>query len=269
MTLATSPDIRSKSHDPLSFGRAVRAEWTKLRTVRATWTNAALASAMSLVLAIGLAFAAASEWDSLGPDERAAFDPTSAGLVGVLVSGLVMASIAIRSISGEYSTGMIRATLAALPSRHTVLAAKAAVVAALAFPLSLVVNTAGYLAAQQVFARERIQSSLTDPGVVRALLSSALMVTMIAIAGLGLGAAIRHAAGANTVLSLVLIGTQLLGLALPDGTTRFLPGYVLHATISTRPSAEFLPPGAALATFIAYTAIVYEIGTQRLRRGDV
>jgi ABC-type transport system involved in multi-copper enzyme maturation permease subunit len=180
-----------------------------------------------------------------------------------------MASVAIRSISGEYSTGMIRATLAAVPSRHTVLAAKAAVIAALAFPFALVVNTIGYLAAQQVFATERIESSLTDPGVVRALLSSALVVALIAIAGLGLGAAIRHAAGANTVLSLVLIGTQLLGLALPDGTTRFLPGYVLQATTSTRPSDEFLAPGVALAVFIAYTAVAYEIGKQRLRRGDV
>jgi hypothetical protein len=209
-----------------------------------------------------------SNWDSLDAEERANFDPTSAGLIGVLVSGLVIGSIAIRSIAGEYSSGMIRPTFAAVPSRRRVLAAKALVVAAIAFPVALVANVTSYLASQSVFASKGIGSSLGDPGVIVAILDSAVAVTLIAIVAVGLGAAIRHAAGANTVLSLVMIGTQLLGIALPHGVAKFLPGYVLQAMVSTRSADELLTPASALAMMLVYAALVYEVGKQRISRGD-
>src|SRR5687768_933292 len=196
MTSITVSGAGSTERRFVPFRRAVRAEWTKLRTVRSTWSNLSIAAGMSIVLSVLLAFAAVSDWDELDADARADFDPTSAGLIGVLLSGLVMGSIAIRSIAGEYTSGMIRSTFAAVPLRRRVLAAKALVIAALALPVSFVANLTSYLAAQRVFASEGIGSSLGDPGVITAILGSAAAVTLVAVIALGLGAAIRHAAGA-------------------------------------------------------------------------
>ena len=266
VTLPTSPGITRARLVP--FQRSLRAEWTKLRTVRSTWTNVAIAAGSSIALSVLLAFATMSTWDSMDAEARAAFDPTSAGLAGVLVSALVMGSIAIRSIAGEYQSGMIRPTFAAVSSRRRVLAAKATVIAALACPVSFVANLTSYLAAQRVFASKGLGSSLGDPGVIGAIFGATAVVTLVALIALGLGAAIRHAAGANTVLSVVIVGTQLLGIALPAGVAKFLPGSVLQAMVSTRSTDELLARGAALTMLLVYAALVYEVGRQRISRGD-
>lgn len=268
MTSMTLPVPGSTEARSASLRRASRAEWTKLRTVRSTWSNVTMAAGTSIALSVLLAFAAASEWDKLDAGDRADFDPTSAGLVGVLVSALVMGSIAIRSTAGEYASGMIRSTFAAVPSRRRVLAAKALVIAALSFPVALVANLASYLAAQRVFASKGIGSSLGDPGVIGAIVGSAAAVTLVAVAAIGLGAAIRHAAGANTALSLVMIGSQLIGIALSPDVAKFLPGYVLQAMVSTRSTDDLLPQSSALAMMIVYAALIYEVGKQRISRGD-
>ncbi|WP_084549708.1 ABC transporter permease subunit [Actinomadura rifamycini] len=175
------------------FGRAVRAEWTKARTVRATvWTPAAMAL---LVPALAVFVGATG---SLRPDDTV----LGGSLTGALLGQLAAAVFGTLAISGEYGTGMIRATFAALPGRGAVLAAKAVVVAAVAFVLALASCTAAFGVGTVMLSGEGYATGRPMP----ALIGVALCHAATALLGLALGALLRHAAGAVTAgVCLVLV----------------------------------------------------------------
>jgi hypothetical protein len=266
MNVSTVASSSRSSSAGAAMRRALGAEWTKLRTVRTTWTNTVIAIVSPILFGGLIAFGTISEWDKMSADDRASLDPTSISLVGILVGALVMASIGIRSVAGEQNTGMLHATFAAVPHRRRVLAAKAVTVAMLTLPTALIANVCSFLVAQRVFASKAVGASLSDPGAAGAVIGSAVAVTLVAVMGVALGAAIRHIAGANTALSGILIGTQLIAVALPDAIGKFLPGAVLNGIVSTESTSDMLDRGSALAVLIAYTAVVYEIGKHRIRR---
>ena len=168
---------------------ALRAEWTKLRTVPGTgWILAALCV---LTVAVGAATEAATR---CGAGTRCAVDPTKVSLTGIEVGQAVVAVLAVLLISGEYSTGMIRTTFTAMPRRCIVLAAKAAVLTGLVLPAA-VVAVAGSLAAGRLI--------LTGNGITAA--------HGFAVVSLAYGPAVRAATGA--VVYLALVGLLSLGIA--------------------------------------------------------
>src|SRR5690348_15695434 len=92
----------------------VHAEWMKLRTSRSTWVTTTVAAVGAVVLSFLATKGQRSDWDTMTAQQRLEFDPTAVALVGVIVSALVIGSLAVRSVSVEYSTGMIRTTFAAM-----------------------------------------------------------------------------------------------------------------------------------------------------------
>src|ERR1700712_6088329 len=112
------------------IGRAVKAEWTKLRTLPSTWRSAVIATVLSIALGTILCISQAQQWTNMTAQQRLTFDPTSCSLFGVVfVGAMLLAALGVRSVSAEYSTGMIRATFTATPTRRRGLAAKAGVTA--------------------------------------------------------------------------------------------------------------------------------------------
>jgi ABC-2 type transport system permease protein len=175
--------------------RALHAEWTKLRTLSGTWWL--LLTVIALTAAVGSAAAATVTCQTAGCGQ----DPARITLSGVDLSQAVVAILAVLAISGEYSTGMIRSTLTAMPRRSTVLAAKAVVVAGLA----LAAGTAGVLAS--VLAGRLILPghgftpvhgypplSLASGADLRAAAGSVLYLALIALIALGVGTAVRDSA---------------------------------------------------------------------------
>src|SRR5438309_8969218 len=137
---------------PTTFLDTLKAEWTKLRTLRSTWYTVGGAALISVALASLICVATVSQWDQMSAKQRAEFDPTSTALIGVLFAACILGSLAVRAITSEYTSGMIRVTFTAIPGRRGVLAAKAAILAVIAFPVALATNVASYFIGRQILA---------------------------------------------------------------------------------------------------------------------
>jgi hypothetical protein len=145
--------------------RIVRAEWTKLRTLPSTWRTAVLTMVMAIGFGVAVAFSEAGQWHTMTAQQRQVFDPASASMVGVMIAAVVLGALAVKTVTSEYSTGMIRSTFIAMPARPLVLAAKAATVAAFAFPVALFCNVAGFELGQRIQPIEALGEDIRgDPG---------------------------------------------------------------------------------------------------------
>ena len=175
--------------------RALHAEWIKLRTLPGTvWL---LLGVVALTVAVGSIAGAAATC----PAEGCGQDPAKTILSGIVLSQAVVAILDVLAISGEYSTGMIRVTLAAMPRRLTVLAAKAALVASLVLAAGAVAVPASLLAGRLILPGHGFTAangypplSLGDGPVLRAACGSVLYLALIALHSLGVATAVRESA---------------------------------------------------------------------------
>jgi ABC-2 type transport system permease protein len=187
--------------------KTLHAEWTKARTVAGP--GALLLAAAALTAVVGVVAANAVTC----PGQACQVDPAKVSLTGIYLGQAVVAMVAVTAVSGEYSTGMIRLTLAATPRRWRVLAAKAAVVGAATLAAGAVAVLASVLAGSVLLARHGIDAahgyealSLGHGAVLRATIGTVLYLGLIALLGLGVAAMIRDSAVAiGTVLGLLYL----------------------------------------------------------------
>jgi ABC-2 type transport system permease protein len=255
---------------PVTQARVARAEWVKLRALRSTWWCGV--SAAVLIVGLGAAIA------GLGPPYHvSAADSAAAGvsasLLGVLFAQLVIGVVGVLAFSGEYGTGMIRATLAAVPSRLPVLWAKLAVLAGLVLPASLLCAVAGFFTATALLAaRGGSAISLTDPGVLRTVIGTSLYLTVVAVIGLALGALLRRTAAGLSVFAAVFFVIPVVVAALPRNITGFAPylpsnagGAVWGDPLTT---TQALSPWTGFAVLCGYAVVLTGLAAWRLRRRD-
>lgn len=248
----------------------VRSEWVKLRSVRSIpWVLAAMVAG-TLALGITDCLVEASDWAHMAAASRARFDPANISLAGLAFAPLAIGIAGVLVMSGEYGSGLIRSTLAAVPRRRLLLAAKAAVLAAVALVLGEVTVFAAFLAGQAVLADRTPHATLAEPGVLRAVALSGAYLVLLALFGLGLGALIRRSAGAIAVYAGVVLVLPYVLLALPGNPARFTPEMMLASSVAAvRPQPHFLPPGwAGFALMAAYAAVALTAGGWRLSRCD-
>jgi hypothetical protein len=248
--------------------RILKAEWTKLRTLPSTWRTAALTLTLGIGFGVAVSFSQMSQWHTMPARQRQVFDPTSASLSGVMIAAVVLGALAVRTVTAEYSTGMIRSTFSAMPARRLVLAAKAATVAAFAFPVTLLGNVAGFELGQRIFAGQHVAVSIGHPGVLRAMFFGAVAVSLVAVIGVGIGGLIRHTAGAATTLALIIIGGLTVGQFLPAGWRQYLPGIATQAAVTVHRSAGLLRPGTAIVVLAVYAAITLGAASLRVSHRD-
>jgi ABC-type transport system involved in multi-copper enzyme maturation permease subunit len=248
---------------------AVRAEWAKLRTLRATWLTLSISVVAGIALGGLGSLSDARAWDDMTAEERLAHDPTSTSLIGVLFGALVLGALGVRTITSEYSTGMIRTTATAQPNRSLILWSKLAVVASVTFVIAAGGNVAGFSLGQAALGTKDIGASITSADSLVAIVLGTVAVTSFAIIGLGLGTIVRRAAVANILIAVVVIGGQLVGSAIPSDSQRYLPFNALQASVTVKRGDDLLPPGAAVAFLVGYAAIAIAGATLVLRRRDV
>jgi len=239
----------------ITFPRVVRAEWTKLAALRSTW----IVLATVIVLTVGVAGAA-------GHHARA----TRLGdaFLGVDVFSLLLGVFGIMMITGEYGSGLIRATFTAVPGRVPVLAAKAVVLLLVALPV-MAVTTAGALMADRLLGG----TPLPDTGVLRATAGATAAPIGLALLGLGLGALVRHTAAAITLYVLsMLVLPALLAAALPDRlgehVVRFVPVAAAQGMYAVGNPFRMLAPGPAALVLLAWVAAALTAGGVMLWRRD-
>jgi ABC-2 type transport system permease protein len=192
--------------------QAARMEWIKLRTLRSVrWS---LLIALAGMIGIGIA----AGFNTRNPRG----DVTSNILAGGALGSLVFAVLGVLVMTSEYSSGTIRATLAAIPRRPLVLAAKAAVFGVVALVAGELATLAGFLAGAAFVHPGVPQPTLSQPTVLRAVTLSGGYLCLIGLTGLGLGAIVRRGVTAIAALAVVVFVAPLAGLAAtPAG--KFLP----------------------------------------------
>jgi ABC-2 type transport system permease protein len=192
-------------------GLTLHAEWTKLRTLASTgWL---LAGVVALTVAVSAAAAAATTCLAGGPPGSCQPDPAKLSLTGVQAGQTIVAIIAVLAISNEYSSGMIRVTLTAMPRRWSVLAAKAALVGGLVLVAGAVSVLGSVLAGRLILPGHGFTAahgypplSLGDGPVLRAACGSVLYLALIALLSLGVATAVRESAVAiGLVLGLLYL----------------------------------------------------------------
>jgi len=243
-------------------------EWIKLRSLQSTgWLLAILAVAM-----IGIGIAVLSAYRSHLPRPAAA-QMVNDGLAGAVLGQLFVGFLGVVTVTGEYSSGMIRATLAAVPNRPLVLAAKAAVFGVVALIVGEVVCVATFFASQAALSGSLVpRSTLGDPGVLRTVALNGVYLALIGLIGLGLGAIIRHTgATIGTLFGILFVPLFVLGLLGPAGfqIAKFMPMFILVNSVGVvTPSGDSLSAWAGTAVLCGYAAVALGLGGWLLARRD-
>jgi ABC-2 type transport system permease protein len=251
-----------------SFRTVAAMEWRKLRTVRSTWYIVAFFA----VSMIGLAMVVLSHegYAQMSAADRASFDPTHDCFIGLVLGQLLTGTLGVLAITAEFSSGMIRATFAAAPRRPLVLAAKAAVLGAVTLAAGEMTAFAAFFAGQAALQAPAPHATLGEPGVLRAVLVAGAYPALIALIGLGIGAVIRHTAGAICALVGVLFVLPLLFItpSLQNAGQNFLPHPMVNALTSVTPVPDTLPPGVIFALLCGYAVAALVVGAWALTRRD-
>jgi hypothetical protein len=255
------------------FRDVLISEWTKLRSVRSTYWAVLLSIVLGIGLGAAISAGSASSYSQMSLHDRLSFDPAAISLAGLFFSQLALGVFAIMTVSSEYSTGMIRTTLTAVPQRGYVLAAKATLVAAVSFVTSLVVAFSAFSIGQAIFSRHHLGVSLSDPGVTRAVLGGGLYVGALALLALGLATIIRHTAGAITALVALVFIIPIVSNLLPDSlqrdVSRWLPANAGSSITNVVRTSDSLSPWTGYAVFLAWCAVAIGVGWYILRTRDV
>lgn len=272
MTATATRPSPSVSVKPVRFHRILHSEWIKMWSLRSTyWSILATLAAMVL---ISVMLGSITMIDEPG----AGIDGTTAIAMGYGFAQLVVAVLGVLSITGEYTTGMIRSTLAAVPTRLPALFAKSILVAGTGFVLGVVGVVLAYAASYPLFGANA--ADLSDPDVQRIFWGTGLYLAGVALFGLAIGALLRHTAGAITAVLgiLLLLSTfwQLLMMG-PDWFTtayRYLPSVAGEAIVLPQTSTALvegpqpLAPWTGFGVFLIYIAVTYAAAAVLLRKRD-
>jgi len=270
---ATISAPRLEERSRVTQARVVLSEWTKFVSLRSTrWS---LGVGMLLTIALPIVFAAvtASHWAHMSAAERADRHPLDIALAGVNVAQLAIAVLGVLVISGEYSTGMIRSSLIAVPKRLPVLWAKIAVYAAVSFILTLPAVIIAFFASQAILSRHHIlQISFGDPGVARSVLGGALYVTLVGIFALGIGTILRNTAGGIAAFAGIFFVIPPLMNILPtswnNAISQYLPSEAGRQLFSLHHAAHSLSPTAGGLLMLGYCALMVTVAAVVLVRRD-
>ena len=311
MATKTISDVRPSVLPPAAGHAGLRgvlaSEFTKLRSVRSTyWTLAAL-----LIISIGVGVAVmAGESSSLTNNvgNKAGFDGTQVSLIPFFEIGqLIIAVLGAMVITSEYSTGMIRTSLTAMPRRGTVYAAKAIVFTSVTLVISLITSFIAFFAGQAMVASTGVGASLfgnvkipanaifNGPGspgsppkvtlqgtdvisassVLSAVIGTALFVTLVAVIAFGLGAIIRHTAGTITTVIGVMFIVPVLVQLLPDNwrwdIMRFFPdaaGRVISVTVPGGGNQHLWSSWPQMIVTACYAVVLLAVGAYLFRKRD-
>ncbi|NKQ25658.1 ABC transporter permease [Streptomyces galbus] len=207
----------------MAVTQVVRSEWTKIRSVASTvWT---LSLAVVVTIALGMLISALSknEFDSMSRRDRLSFDPTFISFAGMSLGQLAMIVFGVLVVSNEYSTGMIRTSLAAVPQRASFLFSKIAVATGLALVVALATSFAAFFLGQAMLGPHRAQ--IGDPGVLRAVIGGGLYMTLIAVFSMGVATMLRSPMLSLGILMpfFFLISTILGNVSATEKVGRYLP----------------------------------------------
>jgi len=257
----------------VAFAHTVHAEWIKFRSLRSTWYTVA----GFLVAGLGLAYltmgAAGQEYADATPADRMEWDPAALSLRSFILAQFIIGVLGILIVTSEYATGLLQTTMSATPRRGRLLAAKVAIVAAVAVVAGQGLMFAAFLIGQaRLAALDVPNAALGDPGVLNAVVAGGLYLSVIALLAVGLGAILRATAGALATLVGIVFLVPGLGGVFPSwmtGLFDYWPTMGGAAALETLPNPDYPHPWLNLAGMTLGVAVVLAVAFVLFRRRDV
>jgi ABC-type transport system involved in multi-copper enzyme maturation permease subunit len=276
MSTMTADKAPAKAAAPrtyrVTWAGVLRSELSKFATLRSSWITLALA--MLFVVGFGILSAVRYNPSNTtgGHFGSAPTDAVAVALGGQNFGQLAVGVLGVLFMAGEYSTGMIRSTLVAVPRRLPVLISKAAVLATAVFILATIGVLIAFLGGEHSLADTKIALSLSSPGVIGALLGAGGYFALVAVIGVGFGALIRSVAGgiAAMVTALMLLPaiTSILPGNLGNDVSPYLPSNAGSAMFTLNHDSSTLSPGAGAAVFAGWALLALGAAAYRLTRSD-
>jgi ABC-type transport system involved in multi-copper enzyme maturation permease subunit len=276
MSAVLTPAVPTAGSAPalkVTQARVLLSEFTKFRSLRSTMYT--LLTALVLMIGLGAVFSTvtASQYNTFNAAERASFNPVTTSLSGVIFAVVAFGVLGVLVTSGEYSTGMIRSSLTAVPRRLPVLWGKLAVFPGVIFPVSLIASFISFFLGQVVLNSQHIGVSISAPGALRSVIGAALYITVAGMIGVALGALFRNAAaGIATFAGVFFVIPLLAGMLPPPVSSHLTPYLPSNAGAALWGGAlnvqQALAPWTGFALLCGYAVVLIAAAAWRLRRSD-
>jgi ABC-2 type transport system permease protein len=273
-TDAARPAVRGRA----GLRGTLRSELTKIRSVRSTYWSLIVLVVITVGISALFAFGHAQNFSQMPPfaqvHQRAQFisQATETSLFGLILGQLVIAVLGALTITSEYSTGMVRTSLSVMPRRGVLFTAKAVVFAGVALVVGLATSFASYFVGQAILSTQHINSTIGQPGVLRAVIGAGLFLAVCGLLSFGLGAVLRHTAGAITAAIGLLFVLFILSGFLPDNWAvhidKWIPFNAGGAIWENVSGTSMFSPWTGFAVFCGYAAIALGAGLILFRRRD-
>jgi ABC-2 type transport system permease protein len=266
MTTTAIVPVPARARDVLT------SEWIKFRSVRSTYLTLLVAAVAAVSIGYLVTHSDTIHWPTMSAAARAAFDPVGDSFSGLGIAQLAFGALGVLAISSEYATGLIRTTFASIPRRRAVIAAKAAVVGVVSLLAGELIAFATFFTGQQALSAQHLNVTLTHPGALRGVLAAGFYLAVMAWVGLGLGAVIRHTAGAITAMTGVvfLLPTIVGALPAPWNTDigRFTVNLAAQQTIAQHPYSGYFSAGPSFLVVAGYAAAAIAAAAFMITRRD-
>jgi ABC-2 type transport system permease protein len=275
MTSAATKDrsqalVRESIVSPVTQRTVVDSEWVKFATLRSTWITLLAAIIGTIGVGAIACWAINSHWSHLQPDERLSFSPITQSLVGVNLAQLAVGVLGVLIITGEYATGMIRATFAAVPTRLPVLWAKLAVFITVTFVTMLVSTFASFFLGQQLLHSH--STTLGAPHALQAVVGAALYLTVVGVLATSFGFIVRNTAGGIASVVGLLFVLPAIVHVLPSSWQHryvpYLPANAGGALFNVHPDPGTLSPWVGFAVMCGWATALLVVAAYLLKRRD-
>ncbi len=250
--------------------QVLRSEWTKIRSVRSTvWT---LGVAIVVTVALGALISAFTKenFDNMPVRDKINFDPTFVSFAGMGLGQLALIVFGVLVVSNEYSTGMIRTSLAAVPQRGVFLFSKIAIATLLAFVVAMITSFVSFFVGQAMLGD--FAASLDDPGVLRAVIGGGLYMTLIAVFSMAVATMLRSPMLALGILMpfFFLISAILGNVPATRKVGQYLPDQAGHKVMQVVTVGDDAPygPWGGFTIMVLWVAAALVGGYAVLRRRD-
>ena len=276
-TTHTSPTPRTRANPDeglrdapprVTPARVVRSEWVKFRTLTSSWLILGAAAASLVASAVVIGYTTGTSRAGLAPEDAA----PSAVLQGYHLVTLLIGVLGVLFVTGEYGTGMVRSTLAAVPRRVPVLLAKTLVLGVTGLVAMVGASVAAYLSGQAVLGHYGYGTSLTASGVLSVVLGTGVYLALVGLLGSAIGWVVRNTAGGlSTFLGLLLILPLLIGFlpsSLSANISPYLPSTAGEAFISSVHAPGTLAPWTGLVVLMGWVVATLAVAAAQLRRRD-
>ncbi len=272
MTAVASAPVRGEVRParPAGFAQVLRSEWTKMLTLRSTWVTLAIAVLLGVGGGVGISAAAAHAYRQ-GHIAPGGWKPVQVSSISLFFVQWAVAVLGATVVTGEYGSGMIRTSLAAVPRRGRFLVAKAVVLTAVVLVSGEAISFGAFLAGQAMFGSGVPHAALGQGGVLRSVVGAGLYLTAVGLLSTGLGFLVRSTAAAMAVIVGLLFVFPLIFGAIPVSwlkqVDKWWPtqaGQQIYTQIG-RHGSDVLGPWAGFGIFCAFVAAVLVAGYLVLR----